>query len=122
MGSWCSDAVAPQKHDAMASLKLDVSQGIAARIARSCTHTLTFTQPAASLLVQDPPQAGGLLAGVAGGLAGSSGEPVNRWAHVTSFKHVLPMYNLTVFLACIAYVLQLQVTAISMHPRCSAFG
>ncbi|KAL0019773.1 hypothetical protein WJX79_007774 [Trebouxia sp. C0005] len=73
-----SDAVAPQKHDAMISLKLDVSQGIAARTARACTRTLTFTQPAASLLVQDPPQAGGLLAGVAGGLAGSSGDPVNR--------------------------------------------
>jgi len=75
---WCSDAVAPQKHDTMASLKLDVSQGIAARIARACTHTLAFTQPASSLLVQDPPQAGGLLAGVAGGLAGSTGELENR--------------------------------------------
>ncbi|KAL0035553.1 hypothetical protein WJX77_011820 [Trebouxia sp. C0004] len=72
-----SDAVAPQKYDAMATLKLDVSQGIAARIARACAQTLTFTQPAASLLVQVPPQAG-LLAGVAGGLAGSSGELVNR--------------------------------------------
>ena len=71
----------------MISLKLDVSQGIAARTARACTRTLTFTQPAASLLVQDPPQAGGLLAGVAGGLAGSSGDPVNRWARVTSSLH-----------------------------------
>jgi len=62
----------------MASLKLDVSQGIAARIARACIRKLTFTQPVASLLIQDPPQAGGLLAGVAGGLAGSSGEVVNR--------------------------------------------
>ncbi len=71
----------------MASLKLDVSHGIAARVARACTCTLTFTQPAASLLVQDPPQAGGLLAGVAGGLVGSSGELVNRHAHVTSSLH-----------------------------------
>ena len=62
----------------MARLKLDVSQGLAVRIARACTRTLTFTQPAASLLVKDPPQAGGLLAGVAGGLAGSSGELLNR--------------------------------------------
>ena len=97
MAFWCSDAVAPQKHDAMARLKLDVSQGIAVRIARACTRTLTFTQPAASLLVQDPPQAGGLLAGVAGGLAGSSGELLNRQAHVNSFLHALSKRNIVPF-------------------------
>lgn len=74
----CSDAVAPQKHDAMAHLKQDVSRGIALRIARACTQRLAFSQPAGGLLLQAPPQTGGLLSGVVGGLAGSSGELPHR--------------------------------------------
>ncbi len=63
----------------MAGLKQDIRRGIATRIAKLSTQKLSFTQPTVPLLIPAPPQAGGLLTGVVGGLAGSAGELLNRY-------------------------------------------
>ena len=62
----------------MATLKHAISLGIAARIAKVCSQKLAFSHPPVTLLIGPPLQAGGLLAGVVGGLGGSAGDLVNR--------------------------------------------
>lgn len=74
----CSNVVEPQQYNVMGAFERDVTHGIAARIVEACSQKLSFSSPAAGLLIGAAPESGGLLSGLLEGPGALAKGPASR--------------------------------------------